>query len=93
MGVKHTALPDGQPPTVAFTGLAQLCGPKTEETAMGAALFTKNCKGRIFGFDFEIRYLSVTPGVGCHEARGRSMTPLDNPIFSVSLKSILEGWV
>ena len=27
MGVKHTVLPDGQPATVAFTVLAQLCGP------------------------------------------------------------------
>ena len=26
MGVKHTVLPDGQPPTGAFTVLAQMCG-------------------------------------------------------------------
>ena len=46
MGVKHTVLPDGLPPTVAFTVLAQLCGPKAKETEMGAALFTKNGEGR-----------------------------------------------
>ena len=38
MGVKHTVLPDGQSPTVAFTVLAQLCGPKAHETEMGAIL-------------------------------------------------------
>ena len=31
MLVKHTVLPDGQPPTVAFTVLAHLCGPKANE--------------------------------------------------------------
>ena len=50
MGVKHTVLPDGQPPTVAFTVLAQLCGPKANETEMGATLFTKNGEGRNFYF-------------------------------------------
>ena len=38
MGVKHTVLPDGQSPTVAFTVLVQLCGPKAHETEMGAIL-------------------------------------------------------
>ena len=52
MGVKHTVLPGGQPPTVAFTVLAQLCGPKANETEMGAALFTKDGDGRNFDFDF-----------------------------------------
>ena len=42
MGVKHSVLRDGQPPTVAFTVLAQLCGPKANETEMDAALFGKN---------------------------------------------------
>ena len=37
MEVKHTVLPDGQP-TVAFTVLAKLCGPKANETEMGAIL-------------------------------------------------------
>ena len=50
MGVKHTVLPDGQPPTVAFTVFAQLCGPKANETEMGAALLTKNGEGRKFDF-------------------------------------------
>ena len=54
MGVKHTVLPDGQPPTVAFTVLAQLCGPKANETEMGAALFTKNGEGRNFDFDLTL---------------------------------------
>ena len=46
MGVKHTLLPDGQPPTEAFTVLAQLRDPKANEAEMGAALFTKNDEGR-----------------------------------------------
>ena len=37
MGVTQTVLPDGQP-TVAFTVLAQLGGPKANETEMGAIL-------------------------------------------------------
>ena len=39
------------PPTAAFTVLAQLCGPKANETEMGAALFTKNGEGKNFEFD------------------------------------------
>ena len=39
MGVKHTVLLAGQPPTVAFTVLAELCGPKANETEMGTVLF------------------------------------------------------
>ena len=54
MGVKHTLLPDGQPPTVAFTVLAQLCGLKANETAMGTALFTKNGEGRNFDFAWAV---------------------------------------
>ena len=50
-GVKHTVLPDGQPPTAAFTVLAQLCGPKANETEVDATLFTKNGEGRNFEFD------------------------------------------
>ena len=38
MRVKHTVLQDGQSPTVVFTVLAQLCGPKANETEMGAIL-------------------------------------------------------
>ena len=38
MGVTQTVLPDGQPPAVACTVLAQLCGPKANETEMGAIL-------------------------------------------------------
>ena len=45
-GSEHTVLPGGQPPTVAFTVLAELCCPKANETEMGAALFTKNGEGR-----------------------------------------------
>ena len=45
MGVKQKVIPDGQPPTVAFTVFAQLCGSKANETEMGAALFTKNGEG------------------------------------------------
>ena len=44
-------IPDGQPSTVAFTVLAQLCGPKADELEMGAFLFTKNGQGRNFDFD------------------------------------------
>ena len=48
--VKHTVLPDGQPPTVACTMHAHLCSPKANETEMGATLFTKNGEGRNFDF-------------------------------------------
>ena len=41
---------DGQPPTIAFTVLPQLCGPKATEAEMGATLFTKNGEGRNFDF-------------------------------------------
>ena len=41
MGVKHTVLPDGQPLTVAVIALVQLCGPKGNETAMGATQLTR----------------------------------------------------
>ena len=54
MGVKHTVQQDGQSTTVAFTVLAQLCGPKDNETEIGAALFTKNGEGRNFDFDFDM---------------------------------------
>ena len=47
MGVKHTVLR----PTVACTVLAQLCGPKANETEMGATLFIKNGEGRNFDFN------------------------------------------
>ena len=50
MGVKCKAPPDGQPTTVAFTVLAQLCGPKANETEMGAALVAKNGERRNFDF-------------------------------------------
>ena len=39
------------PPAEVFTVLAQLCGPKVNETEMGAALFTKTGEGRNFYFD------------------------------------------
>ena len=52
MRVKHTVLPDGQPQTVAFTVLVvQRCGPKADESEMGAALFNKNGYGRTFDFE------------------------------------------
>ena len=53
MAVKQKVIPDGQPPTVAFTVFAQLCGPKANETEMGAVLFTKNGEGMNFDFDFD----------------------------------------
>ena len=62
MGVKHTLLPDGQLPTVAFTVLAHLCDPKANVTEMGAALFNKNGEGRNFDFDFFINYLQRSLG-------------------------------
>ena len=55
MGVKHTVLPDGQPPTVAFAVLAQLCGPRANKTEMNATLFINNGEGRNFDFDFFLR--------------------------------------
>ena len=58
MGVKHTVLPDGQPPTVAYNVLAKLCGPKANESEMGAALFTNNGEGR--NFDFGLCFMLMT---------------------------------
>ena len=46
MGVKHKVLPDGQPPTVALTVIAQLLGLKIKEIEMGGTLFSKNDVGR-----------------------------------------------
>ena len=54
MGVKHTVLPDCQPPTLAFTVLAQLCDPKANEAEMGAALFTKNGEGSLNGLKHRV---------------------------------------
>ena len=56
MGVKLTVLAYGQPPTLAFTVLALLCGPKTNGMGMGAVLFTKNGEGRNSDFDFLISH-------------------------------------
>ena len=50
MGVNQIALPDGQPSTVAFNVLTQLCDPKANETKMATALFTKNGEG--WNFDY-----------------------------------------
>ena len=44
MAVKHTVLPDGQPPTVAFTVHAQQCGPMANASEMGAALFSQKTR-------------------------------------------------
>ena len=38
-------------PPVAFTVVAQLCGPKANGTEVGVAQFTKNVEGRNFDFD------------------------------------------
>ena len=48
MGGKQKVIPDGPLPTVAFTVLAQSCGPLANETEMGAALLIKNGEGRTF---------------------------------------------
>ena len=56
MGVKHRMPTDGQPHTVSFTVFAQLCGPKANETEMGATLFPKNGEGRNFDFENEMRF-------------------------------------
>ena len=53
-------LPDGQPPTVAFPVLVQLCGPKANKTEMGAALFTKTGEGRNFDVQFDIHWPFVS---------------------------------
>ena len=53
MGMKQRVLLDDQSPTVAFTVLAQLRGPKVAETEMGATIFTKNGEGRSLTLIFE----------------------------------------
>ena len=51
MRVKLPVLPDGQLPTVAFSVLAQLYGQESDETEMGATLFTsKDGEGRTLTF-------------------------------------------
>lgn len=54
---KHTVLRDGQPQSVAFTILAQLCGPKAHEREMNATLIDKN------GEDFRFFCLLLTVGL------------------------------
>ena len=78
MGVKHTVLPDGQPPTVAFTEPAQLRGPKASETDLCAVLFTKNCEGRNSDLDFcPVSPYTLprgsTDGRGSDSGKGRNM--------------------
>ena len=46
MGVKHTVLPDGQAPTVAFSMLAQLCGQQAKETEIGALMHQESKNGQ-----------------------------------------------
>ena len=68
MGVKHTVLPDDQPPTVAFTVHARLRGPKANETEVDAIVFTKHGEAMSSDFGciynapdhFLIHYKSVT---------------------------------
>ena len=78
-GVKHAVLPDGQPPTVAFIALAQLCGPKANETEMGDALFTRNGEGR--NFDFDVFCIFVCKRMA-HFIQGMCIFRLYLPIFS-----------
>ena len=59
MEVKHTVLLYGQPRTVAFTVLAQMCGPQANEMEMVIALFAKNGKGRNFDFDLSVVLNSI----------------------------------
>ena len=63
MRVKHTVLPDGQPPTVAFTVLAQLCGTKANETEMDATLFPKNGEGKELYFLTFLNQQYLTPRI------------------------------
>ena len=83
MGVKHAMLTDGQSSTVAFTVLAQLCGPKANETEMGAALFTKNGEGSNFDVDFEL--------IDGEERRERGYFKCETPI-TVDICFNLVGW-
>ena len=48
---KRTVSQTASPPTVAFTGLAQLCGQKSNEREMGAVIFVKNSEGKSLTFD------------------------------------------
>ena len=41
---------------LAFSVLAQLCGPKANESEMGVALFTKNDEERNFDVDFDFDF-------------------------------------
>ena len=59
MGVKHTVLPDGQPPAVAFAVLAQLCDLKANEAELGAAISNKNGEGRTLTLTLKSKHDSL----------------------------------
>ena len=58
IGVEHTVLPDGQPPTAAFTVLAQLYGLKANESEINAAIFTNMAKGKTLSVDIFVQYIN-----------------------------------
>ena len=45
--LKHTVLPDGRPPTLAFTENVKYCDPKANKTEMGTVFVTKDEKERL----------------------------------------------
>ena len=53
MAVQRTVLQDGQPPNVAFTVLARLCGSKTNEMEPGIAHSPKMVREGTLAFFFE----------------------------------------
>ena len=54
MGVKQTVLPDSQPLTVVFTVVAQLYGPKANETETGAPPFNQTWRGKKLSLDINL---------------------------------------
>ena len=79
---------DGQPPAVAFTVLPQLCGPKANETDIGATLFTKIVEGRNFEFDLKT-IISFVDNKGNFQAfvdKGSSQWP---PVHESALRGSL----
>ena len=88
MAVKHTVLPDGHPSTVAFTVLAQLCGPKANETEIGAALSTENCERRSFEFGFDLKGSFFNVGSKVGKARQKRQMSMELKSLKLLLNSV-----
>ena len=82
MGVKHTVLPDGQPPAVAFTVLAYLCCPKANETRWAPPCSPKMVREGTW----TLATNSETIAVGCFAV-------IDASPSNLHFRLIVSGWL